>query len=221
MTDIVIPIKPLAEAKQRLAGFLGPALRAMLVLAMLEDLLAALAGLENDRLLLVASDDEVFDLGMTYGAEPLRERHAQGYNEAVAAAFETLGVGSAIAVLPGDLPLAAPAEIAMLIAPVATDARSVRLAPARDGRGTNGLFLSAPGLIRPSFGPESFARYQQTARVVGIAPEVLRAPTLAHDIDTLDDLQDFARIAASGTTRDFLGKHGICLNATSNDRGAA
>jgi 2-phospho-L-lactate guanylyltransferase len=204
VTDIIIPIKRLSRAKQRLAAVLDAPARAGLVLAMLQDLLTVVAELDRGRLWLVASDDVVFDIARKFDAVPIRETRTKGYNAAVSTGLAAVWENVNVAVLPGDIPLAEASELAVLIAPADSVKPTIRLAASRDRLGTNGLFLSAGNLIQPGFGPGSFARYRATARAVGTEPVILDLPGLAHDIDTPADLNDFAQSATGGNTHRFL-----------------
>ncbi|MCP4047381.1 MAG: 2-phospho-L-lactate guanylyltransferase [Gammaproteobacteria bacterium] len=204
MTNIIIPIKNLSFAKTRLASVLTSSMRSQLVLAMLEDLLRTVSKLEHERIWVVASNDAVFDIARNFGALPIRENCARGYNSAVTLGFAVLSENDNVAVLPGDVPLARGDEIASLIAPPNQDRPTIRLAPAHDRQGTNGMFLSRKNLISPGFGFNSFNRYVNAIRGIGIEPEVLDTPCLAHDIDTPRDLSEFASLCADGTTGEFL-----------------
>lgn len=204
MTDIVIPVKKLSQAKQRLSGLLTPTVRAGLVLAMLEDLLALVSFIDHDRVLVVASDDLVFDVARKFGANILREDRPWGYNSAVNAGFAALGDVENVAVFPADIPLARSREISRVIAPSEMDKPLVRLASSRDKLGTNGLFLSSRNLIRPGFGPDSFTGHCRSASAMGIDTVSLKAPGLAHDIDTPLDLQEFIQHRRPGLTLEFM-----------------
>ena len=68
-TFAVVPVKPLAEAKSRLASALPPALRRLLVLTMLEDVLRTLAAAPGiGRVLVVTADLDVGELARREGA---------------------------------------------------------------------------------------------------------------------------------------------------------
>lgn len=67
-------------------------------------------------------------------------------------------------------------------------AREVTIVPDRHGTGTNGLLLTPPDAIAPSFGPGSCARHEKLARTGGTAVRVERVPSLLLDIDTAEDL---------------------------------
>ncbi|MEX3007691.1 2-phospho-L-lactate guanylyltransferase [Hoeflea sp. TYP-13] len=221
MTKIIIPIKNLTLAKQRLSGVLTPSERSGLVLAMLEDLLATVSALDHSGALVVASNDAVFDIARKYGAQTVRETQAKGYNEAVILGLAEVSSERNAAILPGDIPLATSTEIAALIAPADKSAKTIRLVAARDQEGTNGLFLSAKGHIRPAFGPNSFAGYKYASQTCGIQPEILDAPGMALDIDTPADLHDLAMCTAAGATHEFLGKLRGSVTNQMIDRGAA
>lgn len=221
MTEIIIPIKNLARAKQRLDGILSPNERAGLVLAMLEDLLTVIAGLDSGRVWVVSNDDDVFDVARKFGCGIIRENHPIGYNPAVALGLANLPPEHNVAVLPGDVPLATEVEIAALIAPVASGIRAVRLVADRNRRGTNGLFLSSADLIQPAFGADSFAGYRQLASREGLDPEIVKAPGLAHDVDLPADLDDLAATERHNATCTFLYGIGHVDRLRKLERGAA
>lgn len=200
MTDVVIPIKTLAEAKQRLRSVLWPDERAGLVLAMLRDLLTTLRRSGVGEIWLVASDDAVFDLGAEFGARPLREITPSGYNSAVSLGLDAVPKDTPVLVLPGDIPLVQPEDIAAL-----TGATSdVRIAADHLGRGTNGLFLSSPDLIRPCFGPDSLRDHMAAGKRAGSVTCQLVLPGLARDIDTPEDLAHLARAPFQLASNSFL-----------------
>lgn len=203
MTDIIIPIKDLSHAKQRLMGVLSPDERAGLVLAMLTDLLTTANEADCGRVLVVASDEAVFDIAHRFHARVVREQEIRGYNAAASLGLAEVGEGN-VAVLPGDIPLAAADEINCLIAPADTDSKAIRLAASHDRMGTNGLFLASRNLIRPGFGLNSFARYKRTAQAAGIEPTLIEAPGLSRDIDTPRDLYDLAESVTSGATFSYM-----------------
>ncbi len=83
--------------------------------------------------------------------------------------------------------------------------------PDRHGAGTNGLLLTPPDAISPSFGPGSCERHRALAHAAGAACRVERVPSLLLDIDTGADLDVLrARLAAhparATRTRAVLGQ---------------
>jgi 2-phospho-L-lactate guanylyltransferase len=65
---------------------------------------------------------------------------------------------------------------------------AIVIVPDRHGTGTNGLLLTPPRAIEPSFGPGSCERHQELARVAGVACRLERPSSLLLDIDTGEDL---------------------------------
>lgn len=194
----VVPVKPFARAKQRLAGELSGAQRAVLAACMLRDVLAALAATPAlAGRLVVTADAAAAALARSLGATVLPEPEPAGLNEAVraAAAWVQAQGGRAMLVVPGDAPGVTTDELAQLAAAHAAGA-AVALVPAHDEGGTNALLLSPPTRLAPAFGVGSFGRHLRAARAAGLAPQVLALPGLGLD---LDHPQDLARFALSQT----------------------
>ena len=191
-TWAVVPVKTLDAAKQRLAGALDPAPRRGLSLAMLADVLDALDATPGlDGIAVVSRDADVAALARRRGLRVIPETGA-GLNAAVVQAANVLSAeGCArLLVMPADLPLAAPEEIAAVLAAL-PEAPGLALVPDRHGVGTNALACAPPDAVAPSFGAGSFARHLEAARDAGIAAMVLRLPGLGLDIDTPEDLRIF------------------------------
>jgi 2-phospho-L-lactate guanylyltransferase len=156
----------------------------------------------------------------------------QGIERALAEGFER------VLCIPGDCPALDPVEVAGLLAETGTDwgdTRSARIPksasaagaclpasvaepsgapevvilPDRHGTGTNGLLLTPPEAIAPSFGPGSCERHLQLAQAAGVACRVERLPSLLLDIDTGEDLAALRERLAGGAgarrTRKVLG----------------
>jgi 2-phospho-L-lactate guanylyltransferase len=99
--------------------------------------------------------------------------------------------------VPGDCPALDPLELDALLSPSVTDGDTrmdvdrmpeVVIVPDRHGTGTNGLLLTPPDAISPSFGPGSCERHRQLARSAGASCRLERPPSLLLDIDTGADL---------------------------------
>src|SRR5205807_7152000 len=115
----VVPVKDTALAKQRLAAAVPAPLRQALMLAMLEDVLAALAeapGLAGR--LLVTTDPAATRLAARYNAICMTEGAHDGHTGAVAAAARHLATDGAggMLTIPGDIPLVTADEIGQLLA---------------------------------------------------------------------------------------------------------
>ncbi len=194
-TWAVVPVKDLERAKRRLAGALDPAARRGLSLAMLADVLDALDATPGlDGIAVVSRDADVAELARRRGLRVIPEAGA-GLNAAVAQAANVLSANvlsaegcARLLVMPADLPLAAPEEIAAVLAALHA-APGLTLVPDRHGVGTNALACTPPDAVAPSFGAGSFARHLEAARHAGIPATVLRLPGLGLDIDTPADLR--------------------------------
>src|SRR5687768_5183185 len=116
---VVVPVKDTTAAKQRLALILPPHLRQRLALAMLEDVLAALAGVPGlAGRLLVTTDPAAMHLAASYGAQCIEEGAGDGHTGAVTAAARRLAREGhdSMLTLPGDIPLVTADEIGSLVA---------------------------------------------------------------------------------------------------------
>jgi 2-phospho-L-lactate guanylyltransferase len=141
----VVPVKNLGEAKSRLGPLLNAEERRGLVEAMLEDVLAALKSARGVSGIFVVSDgDGLVPDGWTLIPEP----ENRGYDQAVATALADPRVAEAeaVLVLPGDLPLVTPKDIDDFIGSRGAPSMEsrIRIAPARDGDGTNALLIAPP-----------------------------------------------------------------------------
>lgn len=220
MTHIIVPIKDLSQAKQRLAGVLSNGQREGLVLAMLEDLLITLSTLPSCTVWVLASNPKVFKIAQRYGVQIINEHQSQGYNQAVALGFNHFP-SEPVAVIPGDVPLASATEILQLIKPTHNREELVRLAPDWEKRGTNGLFLSRGNLMEPSFGSHSYSCYLGTAKDKDISVEKVFGTGLALDIDTPADLEQLVRQTQEGETKKFLKQLGQNFGSQFLNQGAA
>jgi 2-phospho-L-lactate guanylyltransferase len=204
-TAAILPVKRFSGAKQRLGESVGDPLRRDLARAMVGDVLSALrdcAALE--RTIVVTCEESVAAAARYLGALVVPDTAEAGQSAAVAVGIErAVAEGFArVLCIPGDCPALDPGEVAALLG--AADARDrgsaeVVIVPDRHGTGTNGLLLTPPGAIEPSFGPGSCARHLQLAREAGVATRVEQVPSLLLDIDTGADLAALRELVETGT----------------------
>jgi 2-phospho-L-lactate guanylyltransferase len=194
----VVPVKETEGAKQRLSSVLSASQRQGLAMAMLEDVVAALAEVPNlTGIALVTVDPAATDLARRYGVECWEEGARDGHTGAVAAAARRLAVSGAAGMLtvPGDIPLVTAGEIGQLLA-AHRPAPAFTIAPSHDEQGSNAVLMSPPDAVPLRFGDESFVPHLAAAEVRGIAPTVLHLPRIALDIDNPSDLAHFARLGS-------------------------
>jgi len=190
--SLVVPLKPLALAKSRLAEATGE-VRPALALAFALDTVAAALTCPQVVDVTVVTDDptagaQLAQLGafvvadvpaaglnaaLRYGAERVRERGAAG------------GVTAGVAALNGDLPALRPAELSLVLGEAARAPERAFLADAA-GVGTT-LLAAVPGVaLSPAFGGASRARHLASGAREITLPHV---PSVRQDVDTPDDLR--------------------------------
>jgi 2-phospho-L-lactate guanylyltransferase len=207
----VVPVKERDRAKERLAPLLPPALRQRLALAMLEDVLAAVAATPGlAGLVVVTVDPAASPLAGRYGARIIEAGARDGHTGAVTAAARLLlAEGRAgMLTLPGDVPLVTAAEIASLLA-AHGPAPAFTIAPSHDEGGSNAVLLSPLDAVPLRFGVDSFFPHLRAAEARGIRPTVLRLPGIALDIDNPEDLAAFVRRPSPTRTRAFLAENAM------------
>jgi 2-phospho-L-lactate guanylyltransferase len=216
----VIPVKETAAAKERLADAVPRQLRPGLALAMLEDVLAAVAktlhqgprGLAG--IAVVTLDPAVQALAQRYGARILTDDARGGHTAAVAAAARTLAAEGRTGMLqmPGDIPLVSPDEISLLLA-VRRASPSFTIAPSHDDFGSNAVLVCPPAAVPLTFGDDSFFPHLRTAQACGIKPLIVRQHGIGLDIDRPDDIRAFAQLRSSTRAQAFLEQHGLTQRA--------
>ena len=222
-TAAILPVKRFERAKQRLAASVADPLRLELARAMVGDVLTALCDCSSiDLRIVVTSEQSVAAAARYQGAIVLEDSTEDGQSAAALSGLERAlaeGVQRALCI-PGDCPALDPKELdALLLAD--NDTRAVVIVPDRHGTGTNGLLLSPPDAISPSFGPGSCERHQELARRAGVPFRLERLASLLLDIDTGEDLQALRERLAGETvqaprTRTVLGLGGARRPALSS-----
>ena len=189
-TLAVVPVKSFDIAKQRLAATLARGSRESLAQAMFADVLAALGRARRVDAIVVVTADPIAD-SLALGLATVVRDPAQAGQSAAA----LIGIEHAIregfdrvVLVPGDTPLIDSSELDALLDRAGADRLAVAIVGDRHGTGTNALVLSPPGAIEPSFGPDSLARHTASAESAGLAHRVEEVPSLAHDVDTREDL---------------------------------
>lgn len=201
-TAAILPVKRFSNAKQRLGASVDDPLRLDLARAMVGDVLSALSECHSVALrIVVTTEESVADAARAQGAIVVEDSAEAGQSAAVALGLaRALREGAERALcIPGDCPALDPHELESLLDAVANN--EVVVIPDRHGTGTNGLLLSPPDAIAPSFGPGSCDRHLEIARAAGVACRIESPGSLLLDIDTGADLAVLRERLANEHTR--------------------
>jgi len=197
---ILVPVKNLSNAKQRLASVLDQGSRTELAQAMLFDVLEVLATWTlRPAVSIVTSDPFAVSLARQFSFDVIPDNANRSETDAIEMATkvcEARGIDSTL-VIPGDIPLIQSEELEKILK--AAPAEGSVLAPAADGRGTNAAFRRPAGLFPLRFGNDSFKPHLAAARATGKSCVVLSLPSIALDVDSPSDLRQLAQ--AAGETR--------------------
>jgi 2-phospho-L-lactate guanylyltransferase len=197
---ILVPVKNLATAKQRLASVLDQSARTELAQAMLLDVLQVL-GTWSDRpeVGIVTSDLFAVNLARQFNFQVIADNANRSETQAIEMATqicESNGVESTL-VIPGDIPLVQVWELEKILD--AAPSQGSVLVPAADRRGTNAAWRRPAGLFPLHFGNDSFRPHLAAARASHKPCVVLTLPGIALDVDNPSDLKQLAE--APGETR--------------------
>ncbi|MCB1700719.1 MAG: 2-phospho-L-lactate guanylyltransferase [Pseudomonadales bacterium] len=192
MTQALVPLKDLVQAKTRLAGLLSPSERRALAQVMLEDVLTVLASHPDiSGVTLVSSDPSAHMLATQYGARhwPETEMACRGLNAVAARASERLLAdgGEPLLLVHADLPMLTAADVSAVLA--ARESAGLVVGCDRHGKGTNLLCFDAGSMPPFCFGADSCARHVAAARSHGIAVTVLERAGIGLDVDEPADLE--------------------------------
>lgn len=218
MRAVLIPVKDLTCAKQRLAPVLAQKERTALAAAMMEDVFAAVAAVRGiDAVFVVSNCDTALERARSMGWEVIREQQQVSESDSVDRASQMCaaqGVDSVLR-LPIDIPLLLASDVEEVLA-AARPAPACVLVASRDGMGTNALLRTPPGLFRSHFGPDSLRKHLAEAATKGAQAFVLRNARIELDVDDEDDLRTLAaRADVRGATREWLRRVGMLTTSRS------
>ncbi|HEY4816327.1 MAG TPA: 2-phospho-L-lactate guanylyltransferase [Candidatus Acidoferrum sp.] len=212
MRALLLPIKDLHQAKQRLAPLLSPQERFGLAQAMLADTIRAVRGVQRaERIFVVTNYLPAIKAAEENGWKLLREEQQISESVSVDAASKhcaECGV-TALLRLPLDVPLVQATDIDELLA-VECAPPALVIVPSRDGSGTNAILRMPPTLFPSHFGNGSFAKHCGEAQRAGAQILVRRNAHLEMDVDDEADLRMLMRQDLRGTeTGAWLQRSGV------------
>lgn len=209
---LLLPIKDLRNAKQRLAAALTREERFSLAQAMLQDTILAVSRVQRaEKIFVITNYEPAMEAAAKYGWEILREEHQVSESTSVDFASHLCverGV-TALLRLPLDLPLIQPRDIDELLA-IECSAPATIIVPSRDGTGTNAILRTPPALFPSHFGPNSFPKHCGEAERTGAKLIVRRNERLEMDVDDESDLRVLLRHDLTHTsTGKWLEESGV------------
>jgi 2-phospho-L-lactate/phosphoenolpyruvate guanylyltransferase len=211
---ILIPVKNLANAKQRLGDVLDQPMRTELAHAMLSDVLQAVSEYGREDVSLVTNDPFATELARSHGVSVIPDTANTSETDAIEVATRFCvdrGVGRTL-VIPGDIPLIEAQDLAAIFehAPVSGSV----LAPSGDKRGTNAVLRAPAALFPLRFGSDSFQPHLQSAIATNTSCVVLSLPRIGLDIDNAEDLRSLAK--HSGEKRSQVLARKLAFGAAGN-----
>lgn len=204
MTCVIIPMKPLHEAKSRLSDALGADERRDMALLMLEKVLGeALTCAFPKEVLVVTPDPDVEAIAVARGAFVLMEKSAAGLNWAVKAGLAAASErrhGKAL-IIPADIPFATAQDFQEIYNACCAPHGSV-IVPCRRLEGTNAMLVPLAAPIQPSYGPGSFRLHLVGMRALGLNPKVVFRLGVSLDIDEPGDLAQHPQLRAHAVRKE-------------------
>jgi 2-phospho-L-lactate guanylyltransferase len=191
---ILVPVKDLRNAKQRLSPALAPGERTLFARAMVEDVFDALAPFSREPGVAVVSGDAwASQQAKTRRFTVIVDDVQAGETAAIAMATTFCGgQGSPFTVVfPADIPLITPDEVRAVLDLM--PARGCVIVPAADHRGTNAILRRPFDLIPLRFGNDSFPPHLAAARATGNEVIVRHLSGIGLDVDRPDDLAALMR----------------------------
>lgn len=185
----VIPIKPLDDAKSRLADVLSAAQRRELVIALFAHTVKCLQETGKfEGIAVITADALVWELSRSLGIEVIEECAPSNLNLSLAKAMEWLKprMVHSLMILPGDLPYLS----SRLLADMVSEAEKINLmmvSPDQNLSGTNALHVTPKEGLAFEFGEDSFMRHVHLARRMNYNLKIYMSDQLKVDIDTPDD----------------------------------
>jgi 2-phospho-L-lactate guanylyltransferase len=211
---ILVPVKNLANAKQRLAQVMEQSGRTELAHAMLEDVLQALADSAADEVSLVTSDPFAVKLADHHRFAVIPDESNLSETAAIEMATrvcESRGIHGTL-VVPADIPLIEAEDIRSIYQ--SAPARGAVLVPSADQRGTNAVLRRPAALFPLRFGNDSFMPHLVAAIATHATCVVLSLPRIALDIDTPEDLQQLVNAGSEKRSQRLARKLGFSATVT-------
>ncbi|MGB8771883.1 MAG: 2-phospho-L-lactate guanylyltransferase [Candidatus Korobacteraceae bacterium] len=207
---LLIPVKSLTTAKQRLADALDQDRRSQLAEAMLRDVMTAAAGvLGRIDVALVTGDTRAQALAAEFGFMVIDDPRNESETAAIEMATAWCGQRGydTTIVVPGDIPLITSDELGRVLD--AAPAEGAVFVPAYDRRGSNCILRRPASIISLRFGNDSFLPHCEAMKRTGKQLIILEMPGIGLDIDNPQELDLLVQRAGDTNAQRWLRSWGF------------
>ena len=187
----IVPVKPLRRGKSRLSTILSEEERTQLNQQLFFHTIDVLKQVDEiTDILVVSRDSDVLTEARDRHVRTVTENGTPELNNALrrasifSQAFSTEGV----LIVPADLPLLKPEDVAEFLAQRSAPPVTV-IAPDRVRKGTNMLFINPADLLTFSFGQDSFECHCDLARSKNAKVIIVENERIALDLDVPEDFE--------------------------------
>jgi len=195
---LLIPVKNLDFANERLSSVLNQEDRTALAYEMLKDVFeAASQSTLPDKIAVVTLDKKAMYMADNLDFAIINEENQESESSSVDYALKVckeMGAESVL-VIPGDAPLITAQDIDFVIDKV-KDHPHIIMVPAADKLGTNAILRKPPDVITSMFGHNSFRKHKEQADEKNIPYEVYELPNIALDIDEPADIEQLKTLGS-------------------------
>ena len=187
---VLVPMKPLDQAKSRLWADVPTVQRKAVILLMLDRVIRSVVSALGPSACQVIGGDEVVRRVTELAGAAWREDPADKLNASLWVGMQAAYAEGCEATLymPGDLPLVSPEDVGSVAKASDGYTRPVGVRASQDG-GTNALLMPAEAAFEPLLGLDSFARHTEAAERQGTPLVSLDLPGIAFDLDSHEDLE--------------------------------
>jgi 2-phospho-L-lactate guanylyltransferase len=216
-TALLIPVKTMGNAKQRLGDAFDQYHRTLLAEAMLRDVLTAVSGVaDRVDVFLVTGDPQAQSLATQFKFGIIEDRRNESETAAIEMASgwcEDRGYNATV-VIPADIPLITSAELQEVFA--AAPPQGAVFVPAYDRRGSNCVLRRPANIIPLRFGNDSFLPHCESMRKTGKPLVILEMSGIGLDIDNPHELELLLQRQGETHSQRLLREWGYTVQSTSS-----
>ena len=202
----VIPVKQISQAKQRLSKILSSEERRDFFSAMLEDVLSMMVKIDFfEKIILATNCPHTISIAGRHGITHFETGPDDGLSQAAGETVNHLlenGIRDMF-LIPADIPLITEEEINSAIK-AHPSAPSLTIIPSRDKLGSNCLLLSPPSRMPLKFGPDSYFRHLEIAKINGLKINPMELPGFGLDIDEPADLFELLTLEGDTLSQKYI-----------------